>query len=59
MDEILVLIVEDDALNHMEWRIRSTTVATRPWQKSAARTAIAKLKADTNIRALITDVNLH
>lgn len=58
MQNILVLVVEDDPLIQMELEHTLhdggyTTVA-----ENSGEAAIGKLESETNIRALVTDINL-
>lgn len=58
MDDLLVLVVEDDALIMLELEaaLHDGGYATRT--ESSGEAAVAKLETTPEIRALITDINL-
>ena len=58
MQEILVLIVEDDALIQMELEQTLQDGGYATVAEVSGEEAIAKLESEPNIRALISDINL-
>lgn len=58
MDKILVLIVEDDALIQLELEAALHDGGYATDAESSADSAIAKLEAGREVRALVTDINL-
>lgn len=59
MPEILVLIVEDDALIQLELENALHGGGYSTIAEVSGEKAIARLESDQNVRALITDINLQ
>jgi len=58
VDKILVLIVEDDALIQLELEAALHDGGDATDAEKNGESAIAKLEAATEVRALVTDINL-
>jgi CheY-like chemotaxis protein len=59
MDKILVLVVEDDVLIQLELEAALHDGGYATEADVSGEAAIAKLEANSKIRALITDINLQ
>ena len=59
MQGILILIVEDDALIQMELQHTLGDAGYATASEVSGEQAIARLESETDIRALITDINLQ